>query len=137
MTEPFHGPDVENVFNGYSHSIRNRLMWLRQAIFDEAATREDVGPLEETLKWGQPSYLTVKTGSGTTIRIDQCKLDAGHYGMFVHCQTSLIASYRDLYGDRLLYDGKRCVKFDVNADPPESMVRHCIALALIYHLDKC
>ena len=36
-------------------------MFLRQLIFETAAATEVVGELEETLKWGEPSYLTPKT----------------------------------------------------------------------------
>jgi len=39
-------------------------------IFDVAKKTPGVGKLEEDLRWGQPSYLTLETGSGSTIRID-------------------------------------------------------------------
>jgi hypothetical protein len=38
-------------------------MRLRQLILDTAA-RLDVGPLEETLRWGEPAYVTT-TRSGS------------------------------------------------------------------------
>ncbi|NQU58191.1 MAG: DUF1801 domain-containing protein, partial [Rhodospirillales bacterium] len=84
MMEPFQYPEVENVFKAYPEKLKRKLMSLRQLIFDTALEIERVGPLEETLKWGQPSYLTQQTKSGTTIRIDQIKSEPGHYGMFVH-----------------------------------------------------
>lgn len=111
-------------------------MRLRQLIFETAAEMDRVGPLEETLKWGQPSYLTSKSKSGTTIRIDQIGSEHGQYSLFVHCQTTLISTFRDFYPEELSYDGKRAIVFDVNEDPPENPLRHCIALALTYHLDK-
>ncbi len=134
VMEPFHNPQVEAVFNLYSGQLKTSLLRLRQMIFDTAAMTEGVGPLEETLKWGQPSYLTPQSQSGTTIRIDQIKSKPGHYGMFVHCQTSLMAMYREIHPDVLTYEGKRCIDFDCDQDPPEDVVRHCIALALTYHL---
>ncbi len=81
-------------------------------------------------------YLTGNSKSGTTIRIDRIKSEPGQYGMYVHCQTSLLATYRELYPDELRYDGARCVKFALDAEPPREVLRHCIALALTYHLDK-
>ena len=45
-------------------------MKLRQLIFDVAAKTKDVGQLEETLKWGEPAYLTSESKSGSLIRID-------------------------------------------------------------------
>jgi hypothetical protein len=56
--------------------------------------------------------------------------------MFVHCQTSLLATYREFYSDVLRFDGKRCVEFNVDHDPPEKVLRHCIQLALTYHRGK-
>jgi len=134
--EPFQYPEVENVFKAYPEKLKRKLMSLRQLIFDTALEIERVGPLEETLKWGQPSYLTQQTKSGTTIRIDQIKSEPGHYGMFVHCQTSLISTYRELYPDILSFDGKRCVRFNGHDDPPGDVLRNCIALALTYHLNN-
>ncbi|MHA1572057.1 MAG: DUF1801 domain-containing protein, partial [Alphaproteobacteria bacterium] len=78
--EPFQHPDVAAVFDAYPAALRRRLMALRQLIFETAALSEGVGPLTETLKWGQPSYLTQQSGSGTTIRIDGIKGQAGQYG---------------------------------------------------------
>ena len=48
-------------------------MALRGLVFDTAARTAGVGGLTEALKWGQPSYLTEQTGSGTTVRIDRLK----------------------------------------------------------------
>lgn len=134
--EPFQSSDVEEVFGAYPGKLREKLLRLRQLIFETAAQLEDVGPLEETLKWGQPSYLTGRFNSGTTIRVDQNRKKPGQYCMFVHCQTSLLATYREYYADILRFDGKRCVEFDVEDDPLEEAVRHCIELALTYHRAK-
>ncbi|HZX85279.1 MAG TPA: hypothetical protein VFF19_17030 [Reyranella sp.] len=43
------------MFKGYPPSLRARLMALCQVVFDTAAATAGVGPLIETLKWGQPS----------------------------------------------------------------------------------
>ena len=134
--EPFQNSDVEDVFRAYPGKLRAKLMRLRQLIFETASELESVGPLEETLKWGQPSYLTRQSKSGTTIRVDQHRSKPGQYCMFVHCQTSLLATYREFYSDVLSFDGKRCVEFDIDDDPPDEVVRHCIELALTYHRRK-
>ena len=59
-TRAFADKDVEAVFSGYPETLRRRLMALRALIFETAQSTEGVGALEETLKWGQPSYLTAK-----------------------------------------------------------------------------
>src|SRR6266702_3123193 len=69
----FSDPAVDAVFNAYPKPIKARLLALRRLIFDTAKTTKGVGALLETLKWGQPSYLTAETKSGSTIRIDEAK----------------------------------------------------------------
>ena len=134
--EPFQNQKVAKVFNAYPKELNSKLLALRQLIFDTASKIDQVGQIEETLRWGQPSYLTTQTKSGTTIRIDQIKSKPGQYGMFVHCQTSLLSTYRELFPDALDYDGKRCIRFKVMEDPPEQVLRNCIALAPTYHLNS-
>jgi hypothetical protein len=58
--------DVAEVFEAVPHGPRSRLLRLRALIFDTATRLPEVGELEETLKWGEPSYLT-KNKSGTTL----------------------------------------------------------------------
>jgi len=134
--EPFQNSEVAAQFDAYPELLRQRLLDLRQLIFDTASAIEDVGQLQETLKWGQPSYLTHSSKSGTTIRIGQIKSKPGGYGLYVHCQTSLLATYRELYPNELRYVGARCIEFTVNDEMPREPLRHCIALALTYHRNK-
>lgn len=134
--KPFTNSDVEKVFTEYPKRLRSRLLELRQLILDTASELDGVGPVEETLKWGQPSYLTSKTKSGTTIRIDQIRSNPSQYGMFVHCQTTLLSTYRELYSDILKLDGDRGVILDLREELPADALRHCIELALTYHHSK-
>lgn len=127
---------VEEVFAGYPPEVRKKVLALRELIYETAAETDGVGPLEETLKWGQPSYLTPKTKSGTTVRISEIGAEPGKYGIFVHCTTSLVPTYRELYSDVLEFDGTRGIILDVDEDPPEDVLRHCIELALTYHKRK-
>ncbi len=131
----FKNKNVAKVFAACPAPVRGKLMSLREIIFDTAATIEGVGPLEKTLKWGQPSYLTVATGSGSTIRIDRIKSDDGRVAMYFHCQTDLVATFRELY-PALDYEGNRSILFDAAAKIPEKALRHCIGLALTYHARK-
>ncbi len=135
-TQSFADKDVEAVFADYPDTLRRRLMALRALIFETAQSTEGVGPLDETLKWGQPSYLTPSSKSGSTIRIDRVKQREGKYAAFFHCQSGLVPLFRELYGDELVFDGKRAILFDQEAPLPEEPLRHCIALALTHHLRK-
>jgi hypothetical protein len=112
--------------------VRKTLLALRRLIHDVAASTPGVGPLEETLKWDQPSFLTSTSNSGTTIRIDQLSKTDDRPALFVPCQTDLIATYKEIYPDSLRYQGKRAIILDPDEPLPEEELRHCIALALTY-----
>ena len=132
----FDDPRVAATFKAYPPEVRARLMALRETIFDVAATTDGVGVLTETLKWGQPSYLTEETGSGTTVRIDRLKGDSGGYAVYFHCQSGLIGQFRELYPETFAYEGERAILFDLGTQAPARELRHCIALALTHHLRK-
>lgn len=127
---------VAQVFAAYPANIRAKLMALRAIIFETAETIDGVGTLEETLKWSQPSYLTTETGSGSTIRIDRMKPDDDRIAMYFHCQTDLVATFRELYPTQMEYGGNRSILFDGAAKIPEKALRHCVGLALTYHARK-
>jgi hypothetical protein len=132
----FSDPAVDAVFSAYPRPVRTRLLALRRLIFDTAKTAKGVGRLEETLKWGQPSYLTPETGSGSTIRIDRIKSTANQYAVYFHCQTDLVATFRELYAGELSFGGNRSIVLNAKDKIPEAALRHCLALALTYHLNK-
>lgn len=136
MSKKIANPSITAVFDEIPKSVRTRLLELRELILNVAAETEGVGELEETLKWGQPSYLTSQTGSGTTIRIDQVKSCPDQYAMYVHCQTTLIDSFREMYGDLFRYEGNRSIIFNVHEELLVDALSHCIAMALTYHMDK-
>jgi hypothetical protein len=126
---------VEATFGAYPKPVKAKLLALRRLIFDTAKATEGVGALEEALKWGQPSYLTTDTKSGSTIRIDQVKEADGQYAVYFHCQTDLVETFRELYPE-LHYGGNRSILLNAEEKLPEVSLRHCVALALTYHLRK-
>jgi uncharacterized protein DUF1801 len=129
-------PAVDAVFSAYPKPVKAKLLALRRLIFETAETTGGVGALQETLKWGQPSYLTPQTNSGSTIRIDRVKSAAGRYAVYFHCQTNLVETFRELYPTRLRFEGNRSIVLDVKDELPRAELRHCVALALTYHLNK-
>ena len=128
-------PTVTAVFESYPKPVGARLRALRKLILDTARETNGVGPLEEALKWGQVSYLTSESRSGSTIRIDQVKAATGQYAVYFHCQTNLVETFRELYPE-LRYSGNRAVLLDAGEKLPEAALRHCVALALTYHARK-
>src|SRR5262245_3229375 len=129
------GPAFETAFDACPKPVRTKLRALRQLILDTAKATKGVGRVEEALKWGQPSYLTTETGSGSTIRIDQVKSIPDQYAIFFHCQTDLVSTFRELYPE-LTYGGNRSILLNTAKEPPVTALRHCVALALTYHLNK-
>ncbi|MFZ6639790.1 DUF1801 domain-containing protein [Undibacterium sp. TC4M20W] len=123
-------PQVAKVFNNYSPHIRQKLMLLRQLVLDVASEHKISDTLEETLKWGEPSYLT-KTGS--TVRIDWKSSAPEQYAMYVHCQTRLLDTFKELYSDKLKFEANRAIIFHQDDEIPVDEVKHCILLALTYH----
>lgn len=105
-------------------------------ILDVAASTPGVGPLEETLKWGQPSFLTSTSKSGTTIRIDRLSKTDDRPALFVSCQTDLIATFKEIYPKAFGFLGKRAIVLDADGQWPQEELRHCIALALTYKARK-
>jgi len=129
------GRAVDAVFEACPGSVRTKLRALRRLILDTAKATKGVGAIEEALKWRQPSYLTSQTGSGSTIRIDRVKSADNQVAVFFHCQTDLVATFRELY-PQLRYSGNRAILLDAGKKLPEAELRHCVALALTYHLRK-
>jgi hypothetical protein len=129
-------PAVSAVFSSYPKPVKAKLLALRRLIFDTAAATEGVGKLRETLKWGQPSYLTPESKSGSTIRIDRIKSSASQYAVYFHCQTDLVETFRELYPKEFTYGSNRSIILDADKKIAEPALRHCVALALTYHLNK-
>ena len=129
------GATVVAAFDACSRPVKAKLLALRRLILDTAKATKGVGRIEEALKWGQPSYLTPETGSGSTIRIDRVKTADNQVAVFFHCQTDLVDTFRELY-PRLSYSGNRAILLDAGKKLPEAELRHCVALALTYHLRK-
>ena len=127
---------VAAVFKAYPPGLRARLMALRELVFDTANRTAGVGRLSETLKWGQPSYLTAESGSGTTVRIDRLKNRDDGYAIYFHCQSGLVDTFRTIYPDTFDYEGNRAIVLAAKDRLPAHALGHCIGLALTHHLRK-
>jgi hypothetical protein len=136
MEKIFVDPAVEKAFDFFSPPVRKRLMALRSLIIDVASETEGVGELTEALKWGQPSYLTQQSKSGSTIRLGREKKTEGDYAIYFKCQTSLVPTFRKIYKNKFRFEGNRAILFNIDDKIPIPELSHCIAMALTYHLNK-
>ena len=111
-------------------------MALRALIFEVAAATEGVGRLEETLKWGEPAYVTSQSKSGSTIRIGWKKSRPAQYAMYFNCQTTLVDSFKTLFPAEFAFEGNRAIVFDESDVVPVDSLSNCIVSALTYHRVK-
>jgi Domain of unknown function (DU1801) len=131
--KPYANPAIAQVFKAYPPNIRRKLLVLRERIFAVAVSTKGVGNIEETLKWGEPAYVTTESRSGSTIRIAWKATRPKQYGMYFNCQTSLVDTFRTLFPVELKFEGNRAIIFDGEDKVPIDALRLCIAAALTYH----
>ncbi len=122
-------PSVKAKFNSYPEEIKPLLNLVRELI-SLAAIEYELGTIEETLKWGEPSYLTK---GGSAVRVDWKPKFPNHYFVFFHCQTRLIETFREIYGNLFTYEGKRAIVLTISEEVPLQELKHCISLSLRYH----
>jgi hypothetical protein len=134
-TLPAPPQDVAKLLTACPVPAASHVQALRALIYETAADTEEAGQLTETLKWGQPAYLTHSPCTGTTIRLGWD--EAGQaVSVFVHCQTTLVKEWRDLYETKLELIGNRQLRLRTDKPLPQAALKHCIAMALTYHSRK-
>ena len=126
-------PAVASKFASYPAEVRSVLMELRELILKTAASTPGVGAVEETLKWGEPAYLTADTGAGSTIRIDWKKARPTEYAMYFNCKTTLVEHFRSLFPNDFRFEGNRALIFELGQAVPRNALEFCVAAALTYH----
>lgn len=126
-------PRVADKFNQYPEEIRHKLMELRSLIIEVASEEPSIAQLEETLKWGEPSYLAKK---GSTIRIDWKPRTPEQMAIYFKCTSKLVPTFREVYGDQFEYETNRALVFDLDEDLPAHELKDCIRVALTYHSVK-
>jgi Domain of unknown function (DU1801) len=125
--------DVTAAFSVFPDRVRARLLEVRDLIFETAAGAKGVGPLTETLKWGEPAYLTAATGSGSTIRLGWFRSSERDCAVLFNCRTTLVDDFRSRFPDVFVYEKNRAILLDVSKPLPEIPLSACLAMALIYH----
>lgn len=125
--------EVAAALAAYRKPVRRRLLEVRALIFATAAETAGVGPLTETLRWGEPAYLTEATGSGSTIRLGQAKSLEGVGAVLFNCNTTLVETFRAQFPDAFSYQGNRAILLDPSIPLPAAPLATCLAMALTYH----
>jgi len=126
-------PRVDTKFKNYPKGIKPKLEHLRKLILETASNIFEITELEETLKWGEPSYLVKK---GSTIRMDWKEKSPDQYAMYFKCTSKLVATFKELYGNKFNYETTRAIVFKLEDKVPEKELKECIEMALTYHSVK-
>mmetsp|Transcript_8127 Transcript_8127/g.13885 ORF Transcript_8127/g.13885 Transcript_8127/m.13885 type:complete len:129 (+) Transcript_8127:37-423(+) len=125
---------VESYIDDQPEEARKALNSLRN-IIRAAAEATDAAPLEENLKWGQPSFAPPKR-KGTPIRLSWSQNAPEQVEMLVHCQTTLVEAWRHKFGDLFSYSGTRAVYIPLGEPLPEEALHIMAVMALTYHQRK-
>ncbi len=133
MTKLKENPDVKLKFENYPTKAKKKLKHLRELIIETANEIDNISELEETLKWGEPSYLVNK---GSTIRLDWKEKKPEQVAIYFKCTSKLVNTFKELYGDTFKYETTRAIVFSMDDDIPKTQLKECISLALRYHLVK-
>ncbi len=120
---------AQDVISSYPLPIQHRLNRLRKLVIDRASEL-NIPQLEETIKWGEPSYLAKK---GSTLRIDWKSKKPDQYAMYFKCTSKLVSTFKEVYGSLFEYETTRAIVFKLDDAIPETELKECIGMALRYH----
>lgn len=126
-------PEVELVFAKYPEEVRKKMIALRELILETAKELEGVTSLEETLKWGEPSYLTKH---GSTLRMDWKAKTPNQYAMYFKCTSRLVKTFRVIFENTFDFEGNRAIIFQIDDQIPKNELKKCIKATLTYHKVK-
>jgi len=124
--------NVAEAFRAFPAPVRRRLLQVRDLIFATAAML-GVGPLTETLKCGEPAYLTDASGSGSTIRLGWLRASDKPCAVLFNCNTTLVETFRERFPDSFAYSKNRAICLSAVGALPKAPLASCLALALTYH----
>lgn len=80
--------DILNQIDRWPEDAQQRLLALR-TLFHEVAQDADIGPLDESLKWGQPAWRPRRARTGTTLRLNWSPDAPDRLSAYVDCKTDL------------------------------------------------
>lgn len=107
-----------------------------RVICHDTAARQHLGPLEESLKWGQPAWRPVRPNTGSTLRVMWAENAPDLLNLYVDCKTDLAARLREIYPDLPQNDGRRHIALRLSDPLPLDVLSHLAAMTLAYHQSK-
>ncbi len=126
-------PRVKDVFEKYPKSVQKQMQHLRKLVLEAAAEIDGLEKLEETLKWGEPSYITKH---GSTLRMDWKEKTPDQYAVYFKCTSQLVPTFKTIYKNTFRFENTRAIIFKLHEQIPEEELKHCMKLAMTYHKVK-
>lgn len=126
-------PKVDSIFANYPDSVRDQMQQLRELVIETAEEIPEISHLEETLKWGEPSFVTK---NGSTLRMDWKEKTPNQYAMYFQCNSRLVDTFRLVFDHKFEFEGKRAIVFQLSQRIPVLELKECIKAALTYHKVK-
>ncbi len=126
-------PEFEAKLASYPDFVRDKLVYLRRLIIETAREIPEVETLEETLKWGEPSFLSPK---GSTLRFDWKRKTPHQYQIYFKCTSKLVPTFREVFGNTFRYEKNRAIIFQLDEELPISELKRCIKATLTYHIQS-
>ena len=130
----FASPQIAALFSPPGRETAALMRELRRLVYAAAGETPGVGELAETLKWGEPSYAPKRPRIGSPVRL--AARSGGEVAMYFICHTHLVARFREIYPHCFAFEGDRALIFWPGAALPGPELRHCIAMALTFHLRR-
>ncbi len=119
--------------NSYPDPAREKLLKLRKLVIETAEEIKDLDVLEETIKWGEPSFVTK---NGSTLRMDWKEKTPSQYALYFQCTSRLVDTFRMVFHQSFQYEGNRAIVFGMNQKLPIEKLKKCIKATLRYHQVK-
>lgn len=126
-------PEFDRRLDNYPEAARIRLMQVRQLVHQSARELSEVTRLEETLKWGEPSFVTKH---GSTLRMDWKPRAPDQISIYFKCTSRLIPTFKMALGDIFTYEKDRAILIKFDQTLPETELKQCFAATLRYHKVK-
>jgi hypothetical protein len=127
MTTPF-----DSTLAPWPAPVRDQFNDMRALIL-KAAQEADVGPLDESLKWGQPAWRPRRARQGSTLRLNWQDSAPQTLALYVDCKTTISAIMRDIYPTEFIYETNRALRVTIGAPLPTQAIDHLARLTFTYH----
>ncbi len=126
-------PEFEEKILSYPKEVRPKMQNLRQLVIQTAKEIPEINELEETLRWGEPSFITE---IGSTLRMDWKEKTPKQYQMYFKCTSRLVETFKQVFGDLFEYEKNRAIVFKLDDEIPVAELKKCIEVTLTYHKVK-